>query len=87
MTKAKDKWRSGPPPSLGWWQASVCEDGTALRWWPVETPNGPRWSAVARQQYSLESVGYAAKAAVPDGTNSDIKWLPRPASWPYRSRT
>lgn len=26
-------WRSGPPPSVGWWPASKRGDPTVLRWW------------------------------------------------------
>lgn len=32
-------WRSGPPPSIGWWPASAGKWLTILRWW-----DGIKWS-------------------------------------------
>lgn len=32
-------WRKGPPPTKGWWNASIERDPEARRWW-----SGRRWS-------------------------------------------
>lgn len=32
-------WRSGPPPCVGWWNASTRRDPQVRRYW-----NGKRWS-------------------------------------------
>lgn len=37
------KWNSGPPPHVGWWNASVSRDRSAWRWW-----DGLHWSMAAR---------------------------------------
>lgn len=74
------KWHKGPPPSVGWWPASMCEDTKMVRWW-----NGKKWSAATKGDVT----GDPAKAKAREAwySQSDIKWLPRPASWPKRSRT
>lgn len=74
----KVKWFRGPPPSQGWWPASVHRDPTALRW---RSASG--WSGAARRGDSLEAVAYIATTVA----YSDIEWTDRPASWPKRSRT
>jgi hypothetical protein len=35
-------WRKGPPPCVGWWNASVAQDPLCRRYW-----NGERWSRAA----------------------------------------
>jgi hypothetical protein len=35
-------WRWGPPPSIGWWPASVSRAPQWLRWW-----DGKKWSRAA----------------------------------------
>ena len=44
-------WKSGPPPHVGWWNASVCDDDIAWRWW-----NGKVWSVVVYSSNSAEQV-------------------------------
>ena len=75
------KWRSGPPPSIGWWPASVRRNRTFVRWW-----NGQQWSAPAWAE--LTAAQAASRAAEPCCVfNKSIEWTDRPASWPKRSRT
>jgi len=38
----KRVWKKGPPPHVGWWNASKCENLIAWRWW-----NGSYWSEFA----------------------------------------
>jgi hypothetical protein len=33
------KWNLGPPPHIGWWNASWCKGEDTWRWW-----NGHYWS-------------------------------------------
>jgi len=33
------KWHKGPPPHIGWWNASLMNDPKSWRWW-----NGKHWS-------------------------------------------
>ncbi len=78
---SKPVWKSGPPPSLGWWPASV---------WGVRNPemlgwyDGEYWSAFASINESEYS---AANQAKKRGGSQDVEWLDRPANWPARSRT
>jgi hypothetical protein len=73
-------WHKGPPPSIGWWPASIFHDPQRLRWW-----NGRLWSIAA---HSRMSVGEAAiRAHKIDRWQSHIEWTERPASWPERSKT
>lgn len=39
MATKKPKWISGPPPHIGWWQASRYGGHNIWRWW-----NGEEWS-------------------------------------------
>lgn len=67
---AARKWHSGPPPSIGWWPASVDRDHTALRYW-----NGGWWSDVARAGWSLRNVIAASRFAYP--AQFKIEWSAR----------
>jgi hypothetical protein len=74
------KWHSGPPPSIGWWPASVRRDHTFLRWW-----DGERWSASAWAGLTAAQAAQLAEVAVPN--QDEIRWTDRPAWWPERSKT
>ena len=74
------KWNAGPPPSVGWWPASVGRHPEALRWW-----DGRKWSRVAWKDQSAEAA--AIRAATYIGTKEQVKWQHRPESWPARSKT
>jgi hypothetical protein len=73
-------WRKGPPPSVGWWPASVCRERRSLRWW-----DGMRWSITASCYVTAMEASWRAKQ--PDIWQNTIEWTDRPASWPERSRT
>jgi len=36
---SKRVWKKGPPPHVGWWNASYFESKNSWRWW-----NGKKWS-------------------------------------------
>lgn len=74
------KWHKGPPPSIGWWPASVRRDSSALRWW-----NGEYWSVGVLEGFSTEEIVLAAETRATNGPL--IEWQHRPKSWPARSHT
>jgi hypothetical protein len=73
------KWKDGPPPSKGWWIASVTQNPWYLRWWDGET-----WSTCVLKTDSPQAASRAAKMKV---DSTFVQWLPRPADWPERSKT
>lgn len=78
--KSKPVWRSGPPPSLGWWPASLSRDVNVLRWW-----NGRTWSDGVSIVHSAEVAGAMACREI--FSRLRIEWTDRPSDWPERSRT
>ena len=74
-------WHKGPPPSIGWWPASISRDRDAIRWW-----DGEFWSAPCYKGEKPWSIKLSAgiKDSQPPCA---IEWTERPASWPERSRT
>lgn len=78
-----NKWHKGPPPSLGWWPASINECFGIYRWW-----NGMYWSWAATSQASSIDAGKIAlfKEVISD-IGGVVKWKHRPKSWPKRSMT
>lgn len=72
MNKDTLVWHSGPPPHVGWWNASVSHDQSSWRWW-----NGVCWSKAA---YDDEDAEFAARRAniVYAGDDvycgNDIRW-------------
>ena len=78
---SKEQWRDGPPPSQGWWIASTAYNSEILRWW-----NGECWSCAAATKQSPDKA--AQNARIPtEYPPYEIQWLPRPDSWPERSKT
>jgi hypothetical protein len=75
-------WRKGPPPSIGWWPASVCREPRSLRWW-----DGSRWSITAYSDMTAMEASWRAKAKQPEIWENNIEWTDRPAWWPERSKT
>lgn len=78
-------YRSGPPPSVGWWP--TCREGCAssttqgLRWW-----NGVKWSRKARPTLTAQAA--AALVTSKGGYRQHtILWSKRPPNWPKESRT
>jgi len=63
---SKLKWHSGPPPHVGWWNASFAGNPDAWRWW-----NGLQWSYSA---YPRQPAFIASLAAKGISTVSSIKW-------------
>ena len=77
----KTVWHSGPPPSVGWWPASVARDRYAIRWW-----DGRFWSRVCRKATPYTDVDRRASKKAAE-RQEYILWTDRPASWPARSKT
>lgn len=74
------KWHKGPPPSIGWWPASITRNVDFYRWW-----DGSRWSCVCVEGASAREV--LATARTPTSQGWDVEWTDRPATWPARSKT
>lgn len=49
-------WRKGPPPHVGWWNASTKRDEHIWRWW-----NGRYWSMPANEDFSAKWAGRASR--------------------------
>ena len=65
------KWHKGPPPEIGWWPASLCENNKLLRWW-----DGEFWSIGAFSFLSAEQAGHVAKIKCVEGSRG-ILWTER----------
>ena len=76
------KWRKGPPPSIGWWPASVCKDLGCVRWW-----NGKHWSQAAWADTPVKVAASTARKPELAVIQDEIEWTDRPADWPKRSKT
>lgn len=59
------EWKSGPPPHIGWWNASVGQNHHVWRWW-----DGKCWSQYA---FDTESPETAAKYAAAPTVNPNDK--------------
>lgn len=68
-------WRGGPPPHVGWWNASRTKCVLAWRWW-----NGQEWSSVA---YEGQSPATARRRANVSHGTKYISWTDY---WPENSR-
>jgi hypothetical protein len=75
----KPTWLDGPPPHIGWWNASPFRRATEWRWW-----DGERWSSHA---YSNESARIAGLCAGRPETKpvliGSMRWTAR---WPEHGR-
>lgn len=64
------KWHKGPPPHIGWWNASMSRDNHLWRWW-----DGRQWSWGA---YATEKDWQAAinacRPASPGDRSHGILW-------------
>lgn len=70
-------WKIGPPPAIGWWNASRQRNEDMWRWW-----NGETWSVVVHDDYEPEEAG--AVALVVDSWQGDpIEWT---WYWPHLAR-
>lgn len=69
-------WRKGPPPHVGWWNASRVRNERTWRWW-----NGRVWSLDA---YAISRVEYATTQARRMAFDQiEIKWT---NYWPENAR-
>lgn len=70
MSAAKlTDWASGPPPSVGWWNASTREDPDARRWW-----SGRVWSAACWPGDSAHTEQCAKLKKAKRDTQKLIRW-------------
>ena len=75
----KRVWNSGPPPHVGWWNASEFRDPLAWRWW-----NGKTWSLVAWAGCLPETAGKSASARqLARWGSGSIMWS---THWPKNAR-
>ena len=72
----KRVWNSGPPPHVGWWNASMREDNELWRWW-----DGKQWSRWAKKVFSAEDAAKQASRRAP--YQDAIEWT---YYWPKRAR-
>jgi hypothetical protein len=73
-------WKSGSPPSIGWWPASTQASDGVFRWW-----DGRCWSLAAVSDLSSSEAGDQARR---ESVNSQyVLWTERPIEWPRRSLT
>lgn len=68
-------WHNGPPPHVGWWNASVSKRADAWRWW-----DGECWSHVV---YEHEHEMRADYQAARTSSKTDIEWTDY---WPEYAR-
>ena len=68
-------WHKGPPPHIGWWNASIGSNSTAWRWW-----DGKQWSITA---YSEESEHWVNSCATQKSEMDGIEWT---YHWPKNAR-
>lgn len=60
-------WHKGPPPHIGWWNASAARRKDLWRWW-----NGYEWSRAIHMNASARTADYAAAHA--QGDDSLVEW-------------
>jgi hypothetical protein len=73
-----NKWHDGPPPHVGWWNASRTKQAITWRWWDGENwsnaielesyPEGEPWN------YGLD---YAVSQKAYKSDTKPIQWHPR----------
>jgi hypothetical protein len=74
------EWHSGPPPSLGWWPASIYGEVGHYRWW-----DGACWSFDIHRNGTAKEAGRVA--SLKSNLSERVGWQHRPDDWPERSRT
>jgi hypothetical protein len=65
------EWRSGPPPEIGWWPASMTCDPDCIRFW-----NGWRWSLFCTSADDISEARRSARKRAPYH-NDEIRWTDR----------
>ncbi len=73
----KRRWLKGPPPHIGWWNASTSKNIDVWRWW-----NGRFWSRAVAYCQSPKRAGQVAKMR----TKCDINSIRYTTSWPENAR-
>lgn len=68
-------WHKGPPPFIGWWNASFSIDEDIWRWW-----DGEYWSVPATPVDSFDDISLIAKDK---SYASNIEWT---TYWPENAR-
>jgi hypothetical protein len=68
-------WHKGPPPHIGWWNASFVQDPEVWRWW-----DGAQWTGICYEDLSPEMAGLAATTRCID---SGVEWCDY---WPENAR-
>lgn len=69
-------WHKGPPPHVGWWNASINREPNRWRWW-----DGKKWSVSVTSRYKVKSAAYwAGVQSIFDG---DVEWTDY---WPENAR-
>jgi hypothetical protein len=74
-TKDDREWHSGPPPHVGWWNASHNKGHDSWRWW-----NGSSWS---ERVSSYDNAKQARGQAMWVTTDKNIQWTDY---WPANAR-
>jgi len=79
-TKTKRIWKSGPPPHIGWWNASNAQMPDVWRWW-----NGKQWSRMTKASWTDASAAECASIREPSlGTILWTDYWPKGARVPRR---
>ena len=76
--EAEREWHSGPPPHVGWWNASQTKHNESWRWW-----NGSSWSMDVHQNDGSAWAGGHAMWVETAEINAIIKWTDY---WPENAR-
>lgn len=75
-TEKERVWHKGPPPHIGWWNASLHFDPKAWRWW-----DGEQWSMSPNISLSADRAGAVASNKAP--SEWPIQWSDY---WPEGAR-
>lgn len=62
-------WHKGPPPHVGWWNASTVCDDDAWRWW-----DGIRWSNATWANKSSTAARNTAKTKAFGSIQGEVEW-------------
>lgn len=68
-------WHKGPPPHVGWWNASPNSNKAAWRWW-----DGENWSEAAFEDFSPQMASACGNLKT---TRKSIPWTDY---WPENAR-
>ena len=70
-------WHAGPPPHIGWWNASAARSDNGWRWW-----NGEDWSRIVWNDTTAVDAGKYSKLAAVDPHIEWTGYYPRNARVP-----